>query len=405
MKRPFSIVRRSDQRSRRGHDTSYDYLNRSARLEAFAIRSLVREWLRSYPSTHRAEWCSRFESGEDLDFYSSFWELYLYTYFKRLGFEIEVAPGSDGGAFKAPDFLLSRGELRFYLEATTAHGSAPDEPRIRRWKTDVRIALDKISSRDFFVTLDWEAKPSEQPACAGLQHRVRNWLSRLNYFDVRDAFYDDDQQVPELRLELGGGRIRLTPIPKSNRRLSESIVGVEGFGLSGVHAIPAIRRSLRAKSSRYGEMGLPYIVAINVLSTVAGDDEYVDALFGMPEVVIPVSGESHVRHGNDGAFGYSARPRATRVSAVLCTRTLSPWSLGQDLGVRVMRLIHHPWATRQLPRGVLGISEHMGRDDFSEMQDARIVLNIVADWPEVLPLRERMFQSTRRALNSLLPMC
>ena len=132
----------------------------------------------------------------------------------------------------------------------------------------------------------------------------------------------------------------------------------------------AIAAAIRRKASRYGDLNLPYIVAVNVFETFANYKSVIDALFGTEAVVARRYGHECVRNP-DGVWYGRGGPTYSRVSAVLSTERLSAWDIGQ----RSLRLIHNSWTTRPLPELPLGV--HI----------ARIQNDILVTTPGV-PLRE-----------------
>jgi hypothetical protein len=118
-----------------------------------------------------------------------------------------------------------------------------------------------------------------------------------------------------------------------------------------------IRDAVIGKASQYGDLDLPYVVAVNVMSDHADEEAVVDALFG-PLATIPAIGEGDEHEFTrlpDGVWNSEGKrpgePNHTRVSAVLSTERLTPWSVGQQRA----RLIINPWATKTLPELALGV--------------------------------------------------
>jgi hypothetical protein len=369
---PFTRDPRNDQSGYRQKEPRFEYLDRSARPEARAIRRRIVRWLADYPDQHRLEWIARFSSGDDVAYSSAFFELYLYTYFLRSGFAIEVAPGSEGGSLRAPDFRLSQGEIAFYLEATTAHDQDPTDLRVAKWKAEVRGRIDGVSSKHFFVSLEWQRDPKTQPAPSKSAGEVEQWLRTLDYGELRRRYERSNRfLLPTLTIRAGGGLVRVLAVPRNKPRVTHGLLGSEGFGLQGVDVSGAIQTALRKKSSRYGDLGAPYMVAINLQSTNGEEDEILDALVGTRE-----SGLGDARH-----------PRARGVSAVLCVRDINPWTIGQEAGRRQMYVAHNPNARFPLPIGITHLAERW-LDDYGALngtkgRDVRRRLNIPRDWPEV----------------------
>ena len=381
----FSCQHRTDLGGYREREPQFDYLDRSARPEARIIRGRITRWLASYPDKHQKEWIARFSSGDNIAYSSAFFELYLFMYFRRSGFHVEVAPGSNGGKLKAPDFKVAHKDVEFYLEATTAHGENEDERGVKPWKASVRKHIDTIASKQFFVSLEWQGNPTSQPAPARAACQVEQWLNTLDYAEIHQHYTTKKNFIPpSLLLRVGGTKLHILAIPKNSPRPTRGLIGAEAFGLNQVNVLPAVRRALRNKSSRYGKLDLPYVVAINVLSNTGEDEEFFDALFGTPEQVVRPDGRHHWRHGNDGGFGDLRYPRAKGVSAVLCVRDISPWTIGQEMG-RQIYVYHHPHASQPLSVGIIKLAERWtenGRLCAVAGRDPRRVLSIPKDWPE-----------------------
>ena len=120
----------------------------------------------------------------------------------------------------------------------------------------------------------------------------------------------------------------------------------------------AIRDAVNGKATRYGDLDLPYVVAVNAMSDFANEEDAVDALFGPLATIVQRTGE-----GDEHEFARlpdsvwnsewkgPGEPTNTRVSAVLSTERLTPWSVGQQRA----RLIINPWAQKPLPEPALGV--------------------------------------------------
>lgn len=70
----------------------WEYLDRSARVEAGRVRSLLNHWMADYPAEHRDELISRFKSGDHRAFSSATFELVLYALLRSTGWSIVVHP-------------------------------------------------------------------------------------------------------------------------------------------------------------------------------------------------------------------------------------------------------------------------------------------------------------------------
>lgn len=109
-----------------------------------------------------------------------------------------------------------------------------------------------------------------------------------------------------------------------------------------------VRAALCNKATRYGELDLPYLVAINVTDEHIDRIDIMNALFGEEFLEIRVNPDSSIHQTpgrkRDGAWFGPAGPRNTRVSGVVIANDLTEWTIHHN-----PILIHNPYATRPLP--------------------------------------------------------
>jgi hypothetical protein len=158
-------------------------------------------------------------------------------------------------------------------------------------------------------------------------------------------------------------------------------VGAEGVQIVDTHV--SIRGAVEKKASRYGGLDLPYIVAVNALAEFARETHAVEGLFGTEAIQVRcVEGEYDCRtvRNPDGAWHNASGPRNTRVSAVLSTEGVTPWSVSR----RRARLILNPWARRPLgvmPAGIDRRWVENGRLLREEGRSLGELLGQTPDWP------------------------
>ena len=70
------------------NDNTYEYYNNSARTDMSKVRDTLERWFYNYPEEEKKELKSRFKK----DFDSSFYELFLYELFCKLGYNITIHP-------------------------------------------------------------------------------------------------------------------------------------------------------------------------------------------------------------------------------------------------------------------------------------------------------------------------
>lgn len=114
----FSQGPRCDARPPYPKESAFAHLDRSARTEADALRSLIEDWLSFYPPGEAPGLAARLRSPRDDQHRSAFFELLLHRLLGSLGHRILAVEPKLPHTWKSPDFLVEG----FYLEAITAQG-------------------------------------------------------------------------------------------------------------------------------------------------------------------------------------------------------------------------------------------------------------------------------------------
>ena len=387
----FDDMNRSDNRPARYVQSNFDYLNTSARPEFKRIRNLLDEWFEHIPREARFEIRSRFRENDDRQHASAFLELYLHELLFRLEFDIDFHPPVDGEKTH-PDFLALRRKKRlFYLEATLA-ASSDTEAANKARKNQVYDTLNRMKSPNFFIGLEVRGAPGTPPP----GRRIRNFLERqiagLDPDKVMEQYRCGGvQALPSWNWEHEGWRVDFFPIPKSTSARAKPGVrplGLQISELSWHSPHIGIRNSLRGKATKYGQLDLPYVVAINILDELGVDDcDISNALFGNEQVTVllrgndlaqPVSGRkpNGFWHGPEGL-------QNRRVSTVLVMVNLYPWNIAKVTPI----VWHNPWASHTMPRYIWPLSQRV--PDFENNQLVKLdgrkggeLLGLRPDWPK-----------------------
>jgi hypothetical protein len=165
-------------------------------------------------------------------------------------------------------------------------------------------------------------------------------------------------------------------------------IGIQLFEWKLVDASTPIKDAIVDKAGRYGDLDLPYVIAVNSLDEKSVDRiDVMDALCGKETFVLSSSpsgaiGEPQMKRRPNGAWTGKSGPRYRRVSAVLLAIRVTPWTIG-SAGVL---LIHNPWAHRpydceltQLPQGVA----KEGRMHWQDGLSLAKALGLPPGWPFV----------------------
>jgi hypothetical protein len=211
----------------------------------------------------------------------------------------------------------------------------------------------------------------------------------LNYNKVRELYETKDfDSIPKLEINEVNITLEITPIPKiNNRGVSGRIIGSRSLEARWVNSTQAIRKSIWNKKSRYGELGKPYLLAIDVFSLSCDKEDVFDAVFGSEKYIFDwnvttgkQSSPPKMVRGNDGSWSKS---NSTKISGLLIIDDLTPWTLSQ----KNLSFYINPWAI--LPyKGKLTYLPHFlptpdGKLEWRDGCKVREVLEIPELWPEI----------------------
>lgn len=343
-------------------ESSFDFLNRSARDSAKAVRTVLEECFHRFPAESQADLRGRLRSSDGRQSTAAFYELYLHEVARRLTFEIEPHPIVSSSNHHL-DFKLTKRAEVYYLEVTAAGPSNEDFAAARRISR-VYDTLDRMNSPNFFVGVELQGAPETDPPGARIREFLARELARLNPDDVaRDFDRGGLDVLPRWQFHHEGWDIVFSPIPKRPESRGKPGLRPLGFQMTApeyVQCRESIVAAIESKANLYGELDHPYVIAVNVLHNFVDDDEIMDALFGQEATIVtPLPGgqfrTAHTRQPNGGWHGPTG-PRATQVSAALMIDNFSHW----DIARRAPVLWHNPWARRPLSPAVWPFEQTIG---------------------------------------------
>jgi hypothetical protein len=362
-------------------DSRFEYLNLSARPSVRRIRSLLEDWYSDYPLDYRNELKIRFCSKNDLDHISAFFELFLHALFLNLGFEIEVHPDIPGQTTH-PDFLvLKEKEPLFFLEATRA-ASPKEETADEKRKNVVYDTINKMDSPNFFLEVKVNSSSEKSPPGKKWRSQLKKWLSGLNPDEIGKILnLKGLDGLKGKRLEDVGWSVTFKPIPKSP--LTRGKPGVRPLGIIWLNFRELkehewVKNSIRKKAGKYGNLNLPYIIAVNLISIFSQDSIIENALFGREGSY----GNNEMTRDFDGAFCQPSGPQYTRVSAAMVFGYLHCGGIAKSKPV----IWHNPWASNPLDQELLPFSQEiliLSKDMFQKKEGRNIadIFGLPANWP------------------------
>jgi len=347
----FDNFERTDHTKASHSECLFPFLNRSASPLFATTRNEIEKWYSKYPLEHASELRSRIRSSDNHDSEGAIFELALHEILLQLGCTIEIHPEVPEGT-RVPDFLVCSSEGdSFYMEATLATFKSDKKVASEARINQVFDAINRqVNSTDFFLDLEISDSPKTPPNAKKISKGINKWLANLDPDEVSRIYEETGfDGVPRWEVRHEGWFIIVRPIPKkkSSRGLpSESAIGMVGTGVRSVDHRTPLRKALESKSTAYGNLKYPYVIAVNVLEHV-DDIDIMEALFGKESWSIHFNKETgellhqpEMSRIPDGFWTKYAGPRNTRVSCVLIFLRFKIW----DLKGEKVRLYHNPWA-------------------------------------------------------------
>ena len=391
----FDDIIRTELRPSRENEPTFEYCNISARPPVTAFRDIVEIWFQRYPPRGKTDLRSRFRSRNNAQHHGAFFELYLHELLLSMGFDLSLHPDMNGNTGTHPDFLVSQnGQPCFYLEATLVL-PPENEAAKDRMIAQVYDSINRIESPNFFISIQLNGTPTKPLASRPLRQALERWLATLNPDSIEHTQINDLDELPTFDWEYEDWSISFRAVAKSPELRGKPDVRPIGFtlpkGAGVIDSYTPIRRAISAKATKYGDMPIPFIVAVNVFDIFASKIDVMNALFG-PEAVSIRQYSDGTRHHRlirqpNGAWITPRGPQNTRVSAALIALNLSPW----NMVTRTPTLIHHPWATRPISPAVWPLTQEIPNQETHQMEeqpgkDINSFLRLPIPWP--LPDRD-----------------
>jgi hypothetical protein len=327
----FDSVTRSDASPGKHTEGTFDFLNRSSRSECENIRQLIEEWFGQYPIAEQDELRTRLRNNAS--FRAAWFELFLHSMLLRLGAPVVVHPPLPHTS-RTPDFGLGSGpEEMEYLEARVVTGESGVSQRQQAVVNSVYDAINRLKHPDFLVTISrLRLVSGRQPSGKLVRDYLQTQLGRLDpdrgaYYSPTEAYRDGDVEI----------LFRFVARTREYRGKPGRLLAGFSGGARWGGAMPDIRDAVLDKAGRYGKLGKPFVIALDVTSVwFDWHEDTCDALYG--KGCWGVDGTSWGAGANRGIF-HAGEHGYSRVSAVLVTEA-APWHVGNT---RIC-LYHNPFA-------------------------------------------------------------
>jgi hypothetical protein len=385
----FDTSLRIEKRMKRLGEPDFPYLNSSARPYIAAVRGILEDWYAAYPEGQdKHELRERFRKDRDDQHYGAVFELFNHALLKSMGFEVEIHPGVPNSSGKHPDFRASRnGKPLFYLECTLANPSEIDQV-CQRELNRILEGLEKLKSPDFFLSPSFERRSQTPARLRELREVLHTWLAKLDPDQVeRDYLLDGGDALPSFTWSDGGWEIEFQAYPRRKERRD-----LPGLRVVGPRSEPLVtdsderlRQAVMNKAGRYGQLDLPYVIAVNVVADKFDEIDLMEALFGKEVFAMEVGPDGPqvkmVGRKPDGAFFRFSGLYNRGVSAVFVCDQISPGVLQ-----RPTTLVHHPHARQKLDSSLWPLPQLLPHPSEPRLvkldgRTAGDVMGILDPWP------------------------
>lgn len=343
-------IKREDIEPAKHAEPNFTYLNRTARESFEMIRNIIEDWFINYPESEKKELRARFRSTDDNQHLGAFFELYCYTLLIKLGYSVTIHSSLPNGQLTKPDFLVQYNDQpMFYLEATCAFDSKNETVSNKKVETLIDY-IEHINSPNFFIGIEVEKYSKNDIKLSRISSLLERELSMLNP-DTITKQHELTGKFSKIILEDNEWIFKFFAIPKSINARDNTQVGNFGMQMKGptwTDSRKSLLSSLKKKSVKYGELDLPYVIAVNRLGDYVNDIDNIDifeALFGKEKYIFnTLNEETKFTREPDGLWVGPTGVRNKKVSAVLICSQLIPWTINTVNPI----MYHNPWANLTL---------------------------------------------------------
>ncbi len=341
----------------------WQFLNRSSRIDFEYVRDTLEKWFENYDADRekRFKLAKAFRSDKDKEHLSAFFELYLYQLFIAQGFSMEIEP--EYASRRRPDFLLTspRGD-KILLEATGVYPDRYFGAAKKQEQIVIDYLNDNLESPDFFLHIKILQSPQDNPPCKTIKRVLERKLQQLDYnLVMQDSLEKVNQglkRFPSHVWKHHTWTIEFVFIPKQGGARGKSGVrpiGSWDYSAEVGNTVSYIRSAIDSKSSHYGEINTPYILAINVFDYCI-DETTLSALIGDERVIVDFETKqchpSRIPNGSwYGPNGYQKK----RMSAACLFTRLRP----ETMHISDPVLWHHPYPTHQLNDDLFALNQQI----------------------------------------------
>jgi len=379
----FSRGQRENPRHAGYAESSFAFLDRVAQPYWARVRDELDRWFDDFPAGELArDLRNRFRKDDPRQHYAAWWELYLYTFLRRSGYEVEVHPdlrGSDAH----PDFLARSERGAFYVEAATTFSGIEDDQEHSALEAQIMDAVERVQSETFTISLEFGRIGTNMPGIREIVRPIQEWLAAQDPDHVLASGVYPSCLIPVRDWEL---ELMAFPLEPEHRGPVKQLIGFGPAMVGNVNDTEKLRATLNRKRGKYGNLREPLLFAVLMPSTFADLPAVEKALFGDTALRYYMGERGRERwvRLRNGFWIDERGPRTQSVSGVVTGFGILP---GAEFANRRPRLWPNPWAASplteslQIPVSAGSTEAQFEHQDDEETPSAREVFGLSADWP------------------------
>ncbi|WP_211257924.1 hypothetical protein [Lentzea albidocapillata] len=321
---------RTDSSPQRGTEPDAEFYERMAGPFWDQARDVITEWWSHLPEHAQRGFRKRLlDRNSNANVSSALWELYLHEMLLGAGctVEIERPLGSRG---KTPDFLVTRGDEQFVVEAIWTSERADDALTAALLDT-----IDRLPSPNFRVSVTINRAGSTAPQQKRLKSGLTRWLAELDPDHAIADLMQRHRPLPSYTWQEADWSISFMAFPRDPGR--RGIPSSRTIGMYPPMKEPLrsdlVLEAVRRKGKKYGELSMPFIVAVGQATYFPEDDDIGNSLYGSPIEYIRSGDSSALRRLPDGYWTTPHTDSHSRVSGVLVVNNPGPWSWAKNTPV------------------------------------------------------------------------
>ena len=363
------------------NDNTYEYYNNSARTDMSKVRDTLERWFYNYPEEEKKELKSLCKKYFD----SSFYELFLYELFCKLGYNITIHPDLASSP-KKPDFLISKNNLEFYVEAKVVKSKTMEQEAFERKRNELYDNLNKLNTKDFLLNIEHLCfLTQKQPSTKRMIKYIEEELKRIDPDILSEELEKNGiENFPKIEYKNRDVHIIVSPIPVSlsareEKALPIGIYPAEAFWGGGEESL---KNSIEKKAKRYGKLDKPFIICLNSLDIrTSGKIDVDNAIWGTLALswsTNPESKDEKWIRQLDGVFCDEKGARLKNLTGVLVSK-LYP----HNVPVANYWLYEHPLSENKMDFNKIGLKFNYinkGKIIDNTGDDIGNILEISKDW-------------------------